>query len=87
MGDPVWIAGPRGSMVIPRAFDWYRLVGDETALPAIARRLEERPATARVIVVAEVEDADNELALATAADVSVIRVYRGRKSVGQAEIG
>jgi NADPH-dependent ferric siderophore reductase len=41
IGDTLEIAGPRGSMVIPDDFDWYLLVGDETALPAIGRRLEE----------------------------------------------
>jgi NADPH-dependent ferric siderophore reductase len=40
-GDTMQIGGPRGSAVIPDDFDWYLLVGDETALPAIGRRLEE----------------------------------------------
>ncbi|MDR1284024.1 MAG: siderophore-interacting protein [Opitutaceae bacterium] len=40
-GDVVGIGGPRGSHVMAEVFDWYLLVGDETALPAIARRLEE----------------------------------------------
>src|SRR5690606_25905092 len=37
-GDYLGIAGPRGSFVIPTAFDWHLLIGDETALPAIGRR-------------------------------------------------
>lgn len=41
VGDNLQIGGPRGSAVIPDDFDWYLLVGDETALPAIGRRLEE----------------------------------------------
>lgn len=40
-GQTLEVAGPRGSSVIPDDFDWYLLVGDETALPAIARRVEE----------------------------------------------
>ena len=40
-GDVLEIGGPRGSAVIPDDFDWYWLIGDETALPAIGRRLEE----------------------------------------------
>lgn len=50
-GHFVGIAGPRGSFVIPTGFDWHLLVGDETAIPAIGRRLEELPAGTRAIVV------------------------------------
>lgn len=39
-GDTLHIGGPRGSAVIPDDFDWYLLIGDETALPAIGRRVE-----------------------------------------------
>ena len=41
IGDTLQIGGPRGSIVVPDDFDWYLLVGDETALPAIGRRVEE----------------------------------------------
>src|SRR5205085_7963134 len=41
VGDPAVIAGPRGSMIIPLDYDWHVLAGDDAALPAIARRLEE----------------------------------------------
>ncbi len=40
-GDPARIGGPRGSVIIPDDFDWWLLIGDETALPAIGRRIEE----------------------------------------------
>ena len=40
-GDTLQIGGPRGSTVVPDDFDWYLLIGDETALPAIGRRVEE----------------------------------------------
>ncbi len=39
-GDTLQIGGPRGSVSVPDDFDWYLLVGDATALPAIARRVE-----------------------------------------------
>lgn len=39
-GDRLAIGGPRGSLVVADDFDAYLLVGDETALPAIGRRLE-----------------------------------------------
>jgi NADPH-dependent ferric siderophore reductase len=41
LGDTLEIGGPRGSTVVPDDFDWYVLIGDETALPAIGRRVEE----------------------------------------------
>ncbi len=41
IGDTLEIGGPRGSTIIPDDFDWYLLIGDETALPAIGRRVEE----------------------------------------------
>lgn len=65
-GDPLTVAGPRGSFVVPLDFDWYLLVGDETALPAVARRLEELPAGCRAIVRLHVAAADRQ-ALASAA--------------------
>lgn len=41
VGGTLQIGGPRGSAVIPDDFDWYLLIGDDTALPAIGRRVEE----------------------------------------------
>lgn len=41
IGDRLDIGGPRGSAIIADDFDWHLLVGDETALPAMARRVEE----------------------------------------------
>ena len=52
-GHYVGIAGPRGSFVVPTAFDWHLLIGDETAIPAISRRLEELPSTTKAIVVVQ----------------------------------
>lgn len=52
VGDTLDIGGPRGSAIVPDDFDWYLLVGDETALPAMARRAEELPAGKPVTVYA-----------------------------------
>lgn len=75
-GQYLHIGGPRGSMVVPDIFDSYLLIGDETALPAIARRLEELPGNRRVLVVVEVENAQEEQPLQSAASVDVIWVHR-----------
>ena len=61
-GDRATIGGPRGSFIIPPDYAWHLLVGDETAIPAIARRLEELPPQARVMVLVQTDDpADQRL--------------------------
>src|SRR5271154_4316001 len=40
IGDVADISGPRGSLMIADDFDWWLLIGDETALPSIGRRVE-----------------------------------------------
>ncbi|MBA4798091.1 MAG: siderophore-interacting protein [Rhizobiales bacterium] len=71
-GDKAWIAGPRGSFVFPLAFDWHLLVGDETALPAISRRIEELPSGTKAVAVIEVAGKESELPLATSADIRIV---------------
>ncbi|WP_127142526.1 siderophore-interacting protein [Pelagibacterium montanilacus] len=56
-GDVIGVGGPRGSFVLRGAFDWYLLIGDEAALPAIGRRLEELPASAKVTALVSVANA------------------------------
>lgn len=56
LGQVVTVAGPRGSRILPLDLDWHLLIGDLSALPAIARRLEELPADSRVIVRLRVPD-------------------------------
>ena len=76
IGDTLNIGGPRGSMLIPRAFDAYILIGDDTALPAIARRLEELPEGTKVCVVAEVDGLEDRVSFETRAEVHVHWIYR-----------
>jgi NADPH-dependent ferric siderophore reductase len=67
----VTIGGPRGSFIVPTDFDWHLLIGDETALPAVARRLEELPAGTRAIVRLAVADPADRRLLTSAADVDL----------------
>lgn len=81
-GQTLAIGGPRSSFIIPSAFDWHLMIGDETALPAIGRRLAELPAGSRAIVVAEVDGPADELALPTAANATVAFVHRNGAASG-----
>ena len=82
VGDKLVIGGPRGSLVVPTAFDWYLLVGDETALPAIGRRIEELPEGARIIALIEVADAAEEQRFTTKADLTVQYLHRDGQPAG-----
>ena len=75
-GQFLHIGGPRGSMIVPDIFDSYLLIGDETALPAIARRLESLAANRKALVVIEVENGAEQQVLESAAQVNVIWVLR-----------
>ncbi|MDB5826570.1 MAG: FAD-binding protein [Variovorax sp.] len=81
-GDVLGIGGPRGSFIVPTDFDWHLLVGDDTALPAIARRLGELPRDARVIVLAEVDGPEDQIAFETHADLTVQWVHRDGAAPG-----
>ena len=70
-GSTLEIGGPKGSMIVPLDYDWHLLVGDETAFPAVARRLEELPAGAKAIVILQAADAGDRRAFASAADVDL----------------
>lgn len=69
VGQRLAVAGPRGSMVIPADYDWHLLIGDDSALPAVHRRLEELPDEARVFVLLQVGDAADRRPLPARAQV------------------
>lgn len=70
-GDRIAIAGPRGSTVISLDYAWHVLAGDESALPAIARRLEELPANAEAHVFVETASPADRRVLASKANARV----------------
>ncbi|NVO24401.1 SIP domain-containing protein [Donghicola sp. B5-SW-15] len=76
VGTQLQIGGPRGSAVIAPVFDWYLLVGDETALPAMGRRVEELPAGVQVITVGAVIDGAEEQTWTSDADLTAHWVHR-----------
>jgi NADPH-dependent ferric siderophore reductase len=84
VGQYLGVGGPRGSFVIPQGYDWHLLIGDETALPAISRRLEELPAGTRVAAVLEVRDPSARIEFDTKADLYAVWCYQNEQA-GQAE--
>ncbi|HEX4736588.1 MAG TPA: siderophore-interacting protein [Allosphingosinicella sp.] len=85
-GQSLTVGGPRGSLVIPASYDWHFLVGDDTALPAIARRLEELPEGSRVVAVVEVDSPADKLSFDTRTDASKHWVYRNGAQAGTADL-
>lgn len=77
VGDGLEIAGPRGSTVVPDDFDWYLLVGDTSALPAIGRRVEELRPAVPVTTLVTVEDGSDAQVFATRAEWRPHWVARG----------
>jgi NADPH-dependent ferric siderophore reductase len=85
-GQTITLGGPRGSFIIPMAYDWHLLVGDETGLPAIGRRLAELPAGARAVAVIEVDGPDDEMALPTQANATITWAHRNGAEPGQSDV-
>jgi NADPH-dependent ferric siderophore reductase len=85
-GQTLRIGGPRGSFVVPMTYDWHLLIGDDTGLPAIARRLEELPAGTRAVVLAEVDSAADEVTFKSKAEVSVTYVHRNGADAGSTDV-
>jgi len=77
VGESLEVGGPKGSAVISsEGIDSHVLIGDETALPAISRRLEELAAGVRALVVLEVDADAVWPALESQASLEVVWVVR-----------
>ena len=71
IGQWVGLAGPRGSMLIPADLQWHWLLGDETAIPAIERRLSELPQGCRAVVRVQIADRDDQRPWRSAAELDL----------------
>lgn len=83
-GDEISFLGPGGAYLPDPAADWHLLVGDESALPAIAAALERMPEGARVRAFVEIADPAEEQKLASRGDVDLVWVRRAGRTVGEA---
>ncbi|GAB4083954.1 siderophore-interacting protein [Myceligenerans cantabricum] len=75
-GDEVTFLGPGGGYAPSADADWHLLVGDESALPAIAAACEALAPGARAHVFVEVEGPAEEQGLVSAGDLRVTWVHR-----------
>jgi NADPH-dependent ferric siderophore reductase len=84
VGDTIRIQGPGGGYAPDPAADWHLLVGDESALPAIAASLERMPAGAHVHAFVEVAGPEEEQKIVTPDGVEINWLHRGARPVGEA---
>lgn len=75
-GDQVILLGPGGGYTPDLDVDWHLLVGDESALPAIARAVERLPGSVPVHVFVEIAGPAEEQPLASPTALSVTWVHR-----------
>ncbi|WP_330268067.1 siderophore-interacting protein [Streptomyces griseorubiginosus] len=80
-GETVRFMGPGGAYAPNPDADWHLLVGDESALPAIARSLESLPDGARAHAFIEVAGPEEEQKIDS--DVEVVWLHRGSRPVGE----
>ncbi|MFD3700892.1 siderophore-interacting protein [Streptomyces sp. NPDC058646] len=83
-GELVRFLGPGGAYAPDPAAGWHLMVGDESALPAIAAAMERVPAGATVHAFVEVDGPADELKIATADGTVPHWIHRGARPVGEA---
>ena len=76
IGDTVCFSGPGGLYYPKEEFDFHFLVGDETAIPAIAAALESMSEHMRGVAIIEVSAAEDEMDLKAPAGVEIRWVHR-----------
>jgi NADPH-dependent ferric siderophore reductase len=81
-GDRIHFYGPSASRALPHDADWLLVAGDDTAIPAIARLLDELPDDARAQVFIEVADDAHRLELRTLPHVAVTWLVRDGAEAG-----
>ncbi|MFJ3636498.1 siderophore-interacting protein [Streptomyces sp. NPDC090112] len=82
-GEEVRFLGPGGAYAPDPTAGWHLLVGDESALPAIAAAMERMPAGAEVRAFIEIDGPDDELKVATPDGITPVWLHRGDRPVGR----
>lgn len=84
-GMSLEIGGPRGSAVVAGSVKTWLLIGDETALPAIGRRIEESGADTTIATIAAVAGPEEEQTFETDAELRTRWVCRPLSDATNAE--
>jgi NADPH-dependent ferric siderophore reductase len=84
-GDRLQLTGPNGGYAPDPRASGHLMVGDESALPAIAASLERVPAGVAVAAVVVVDGPDDEVPLPTAGDLTLRWVHRRHEPGGHEE--
>jgi NADPH-dependent ferric siderophore reductase len=83
IGSQLTIGGPKGSLVVPDDFDWYLLIGDESALPSIGRRVEALRPGVPVSTMVVISDPTDIQHFRTGADWKANWIIRGETDEGE----
>ncbi|MEO3751729.1 siderophore-interacting protein [Streptomyces sp. B6B3] len=81
-GDTLHLTGPGGGYAPDPDADWHLMVGDESALPAVAVALEALPAGAVAKVFLEIAGPEEEQKILSHGDVEIIWLDRGDRPAG-----
>ncbi|NEA30872.1 siderophore-interacting protein [Streptomyces sp. SID13031] len=85
-GDRIGLLSDGADYQPPEDTDWQLLIGDETALPAIASIIEQLPPDARALAFVEVGDREDELPIARHPGVRFHWLHRGDTSPGNSDV-
>jgi NADPH-dependent ferric siderophore reductase len=85
VGDVLVLNGPGGGYRPDPGAAWHLMVGDESAVPAIAASLEALAPGDRAVVRLVCDGPEHEVALTSAADVDLVWLHRGSSAAGLAE--
>ena len=85
-GDLLALSGAGGGYAPDPDADWYLLVGDDTAVPAISSAVEALPASSVGTVLVEVDGPDDEIPIATPPGVELRWLHRAGAAPGAAPL-
>jgi NADPH-dependent ferric siderophore reductase len=81
-GDRLHVGGPSASSGWPEGYDWFLVIGDDTAIPAIDRLLAELPDEAQATVYIEVAEESHRIAFPARPGVEVTWIVRNGLAAG-----
>jgi NADPH-dependent ferric siderophore reductase len=85
VGDTLSIGGPKGSAVVSPDIAHWLLIGDETALPAIGRRIEEARAGQNITALIAVTGPDEQQDFVSQANLDIHWAHRPLSDAANAE--